>query len=446
MTDPRASFIDASLWHGSLDRAAEILAARPEIAGESGGELRLDGAGSNIYTAAILGDDSAVHRFLQLDAGNATAKGGPRGWDALTYLCFSKYLRLDPARSDAFVRAATALLDAGASANSGFFDTSHQPAPEFESVLYGAAGVAHHAAMTRLLVARGADPNDGETPYHAPESYDNSAVKVLLESGKLTEDSRTTMLLRKADVHDHDGMKLVLEHGADPNRLTRWGLTSLHQSVRRDNGIEMIALLLDHGANPLLENRDGRSAVAIAARRGRDDALALFEKRGFFVELGGAERLIAACARNDAAAIRAAATPDLVREVLAEGGTLLAEFAANGNTEGVAHLLDLGVNVAALHEQGDIYYDVAPNSTALHAAAWRAQHVAVKYLIQRSAPVNALDGKGRSALALAVKACVDSYWTHRRSPESVAALLNAGASRDGVAFPSGYAEVDELLA
>jgi len=44
-----------------------------------------------------------------------------------------------------------------------------------------------------------------------------------------------------------------------------------------------------------------------------------------------------------------------------------------------------------------------------------------------------------------VKACVDSYWTHRRTPEAVRALLAAGASVSGVAVPSGYAEVDELL-
>src|SRR5882724_6118396 len=106
--DPRAEFIDAALWHGSLERAEAILAEHPEI------------AASDIHMAAILGDDRAVRRFLDADPGNATAKGGPRGWDALTHLCLSKYLRLDPARSDAFVRAATALLDAGANANTGF--------------------------------------------------------------------------------------------------------------------------------------------------------------------------------------------------------------------------------------------------------------------------------------------------------------------------------------
>jgi hypothetical protein len=46
---------------------------------------------------------------------------------------------------------------------------------------------------------------------------------------------------------------------------------------------------------------------------------------------------------------------------------------------------------------------------------------------------------------LAVKACVDSYWTYRRSPESVQALLDAGASTAGVTTPTGYPEVDELL-
>ena len=98
-----------------------------------------------------------------------------------------------------------------------------------------------------------------------------------------------------------------------------------------------------------------------------------------------------------------------------------------------------------LFKEGDGYFDIAKDSTALHVAAWRARHGTVKFLIERGAPVNAPDGKGRTPLALAVRACVDSYWTDRRSPESVAALLAAGASVSDVAFPSGYAEVDELL-
>jgi len=53
MSDPRAAFIEAAVWHGTLERAEAILAAHPEI------------ASSDIHSAAILGDDAAVRRFLE---------------------------------------------------------------------------------------------------------------------------------------------------------------------------------------------------------------------------------------------------------------------------------------------------------------------------------------------------------------------------------------------
>jgi ankyrin repeat protein len=446
---PLASFIEAACVprdsghaSGTLERAEAILAAHPEV------------ASSSIHAAAVLGDDATVRRFLALDAENATAKGGPHGWDALTHLCFSRYLRLDRARSDGFVRAATSLLDAGASASTGWFEKNHQPQPEWESALYGAAGVAHHAELTRLLIERRADPNDGETVYHTPETHDNAAMKVLVESGKLTDDSLATMLLRKADWHDYDGVRWLLEHGADPNLVTHWGNTALHHAVLRDNALAIIEAMLDHGADPTLvcqrspgHQADGVSAISVAARRGRGDLLELFERSGIPIDPQGVERLIAACARNDAAAIPAIADrePGLVRELLAQGGVLLAEFAGVGNTEGVRHLLELGVDVRAVYAQGNGYFGIAKNSTALHVAAWRARHATVKLLIDRGAPLDVPDGSGRAPLALAVRACVDSYWADRRSPDSVEALLRAGASVDGVPFPCGYAEVDELL-
>jgi hypothetical protein len=175
--------------------------------------------------------------------------------------------------------------------------------------------------------------------------------------------------------------------------------------------------------------------------------LELLERRGIPIALQAADRLIAACARNDTAGVRslAAREPQLVAELRVEGGRLLGDFAGTGNTGGLQLLLELGVDVRAEYAEDDGYWGIGKQSAALHVAAWRARHTAVKLLIERGADVNATDAKGRTPLALAVLACVDSYWTHLRSPESVQALLAAGASPSGVRFPSGYADVDELL-
>ncbi|HWS16871.1 MAG TPA: hypothetical protein VN223_02605, partial [Candidatus Elarobacter sp.] len=109
LANPLAAFIEAAIWHGTLDKVEAILAAHPEI------------ARSSIHAAAILGDDATVRRYISLDPRNATTKEKPYDGDALVYLCLSKYLRLDKTRSDAFVRTAAALLDAGADPNTGFW-------------------------------------------------------------------------------------------------------------------------------------------------------------------------------------------------------------------------------------------------------------------------------------------------------------------------------------
>ncbi len=95
---------------------------------------------------------------------------------------------------------------------------------------------------------------------------------------------------------------------------------------------------------------------------------------------------------------------------------------------------------------GDGYFAIAPFSTALHVAAWKGHSSVVEMLVARGANVNARDGAGRTPLMLAVKACVDSYWTNRRTPDSVRILLGAGATKEEVVVPCGYDEVDALLA
>ena len=413
MTDARAAFITAATWHGTLDEAEAMLARHPEL------------RAGDIHTAAILGDDRAVQRFLAEDRRNATTKSPPYGGDALNYLGLSKYLRLDPPRTPGFLRAATALLDAGADPNTGFWTTGEYP--ERETALYGAAGVAHHAELTRLLLERGADPNDIEAVYHSPETSDNAAMKLLVETGKVTPENLSLMLIRKHDWHDSEGVKYLLERGVDPNWRGERGWDPLHHAIARNNSQEIITLLLDHGADPRAQ-KDGATAIERATRKGRGDLLALFSKRGFPIDLRGVDRLIAACATDDASAVREIQQrePQLVNELLAQGPTLLSEFAGTWNTAGVRQLLDLGVSVNAPYA-GDGYFDIAKNSTALHVAAWQSRPDLVQLLIERGADVNATDAKGRTPLVLAHKAQVDSYWSERATPEPERLLRAAGA-------------------
>lgn len=449
LSDPVSLFIEfASVprhgWHGSgtLEQAELIRSRYPHVATAS------------IYAAAVLADEKAVRAYLEENPALATAPGGPHGWDALTYLCFSRYLRLDPSRSEAFVATARVLLETGAGANTGWMETTDDepPRPFLESVLYASAGLAHHPGLTRLLLEYGADPNDEETCYHAPESYDNNVVQILIDSGRCNERSLAWLAARKADWHDDKGLLLALDGGAKPNYMTHWKYSPFQHSIRRDNGLIMIQMFLDHGADPYLRNADhNRNAFQMAAYHGRGDILAEFERRGFAPNFDGPtpdlDGLVAACALAEKPRVQKliAANPDLQRQLLQIGGALLARFAGAANLDGVRTLLELGVPVDALWPEGDPYFDLTRNSTALHVAAWRAHHDVVRELIARGAAVNAKNARGRTPLQLAVKACTDSYWMRRRKPDSVSALLAAGATTEGIRLPTGYDAIDELL-
>jgi hypothetical protein len=376
---------------GTLDDADAILAAHPEI------------ARSDIYAVAILGDPDGMQRLVAEDGARATARGGSYDWDALTCLCFSRYLRLRG--SDRFVRAAELLLDAGADPNTGFFEPDHQPEPTFESALYGAAGVAHHAELTRLLLARGADPNlGGEVAYHASEGFDNDAMQAVVESGRLTDDGLTTMLHRKLDWTDLAGVRWLLRHGADPNAASAWGHRALHHSLARGNALPLLEALIDFGGDPSLPagRVSGPSAVAMAAHMGRSDALQLFARRGFATELAGDDALFAALTRADRAAVLAfvAGEPDVVVRLESSEPGVVATLAGAGNAAAVELALDLG-------------FPLSPD--ALSVAVWRERTDTVRLLLARGARVSA------SELALAERALTEmSEWT----PHHSSAILN----------------------
>src|SRR5580692_5755305 len=108
-SNPLGNFIEAacvpigpgaySHRSGNLEASETILKAHPGL------------AVGNLIVAAILGNDKEAEDLLSENPNQAVMKAGPRNWDLLTYLCFSRYLRLDKTRSEGFVRVAKALLN-----------------------------------------------------------------------------------------------------------------------------------------------------------------------------------------------------------------------------------------------------------------------------------------------------------------------------------------------
>ena len=121
------------------------------------------------------------------------------------------------------------------------------------------------------------------------------------------------------------------------------------------------------------------------------------------------------------------ATPDVSAACRVSGGEWLALAAGNGNVAALRCLLAIGVPIGEISAQGDGYFGIVPATTALHVAAWRAQHEAVRYLLGQGAPVDATDGAGFTPLQLAVRACtISSQLARAPEPTSIAALLDAG--------------------
>ncbi|MEM1300998.1 MAG: ankyrin repeat domain-containing protein [Pseudomonadota bacterium] len=221
-----------ALYNGNQPAVQALMSATPDLAEGHFGLL------------CALYDLTGVEAMLAEEPGLATEAVGPRR--PILHLACSHWHRMGGA-SDASVEVAKILAAHGADVNDAWSGQLGGPdSSERLSVLYSALGHAKNLPLARWLLEQGADPNDGESLYHATELGHADGVRMLLGSGARPEG--TQALLRAIDFDDAEMVALLLAAGADPNESLTAGYNALHHAALRDAGKGVVDLLVQNGA------------------------------------------------------------------------------------------------------------------------------------------------------------------------------------------------------
>ena len=385
----RAALLVRAACSGEMPRARAFLADEPGL------------AVFDLYTACATGEADAVAKFLAADATLVTRKGGPDNWEPILYACFSRFLRTDAGRATGILRTVKMLLEHGADANSHFVVQSDGHS-FIQTPLFGAAGIANDAALTRMLLDAGADPNEltgapdlatwsslgTEALYHASEFEDVACLKMVLEAHP--HPLRVSYCLARAvDFDNTAAILLYLDHGADPNFRIPWlnNRTHLHKAVIFGRAPEVIGRMIERGGDVNVTDDRGESVYQHAVRFGHPELAILLERHGANVATAThVDRFLGACV-SGAAAPPVPLTNGAGRDVLCRAAQL-------GDVAAIRRLLNAGVDPNSIGG--------SDGTPPLHWACWRGQADAAHVLVEHGASLTQTNRYGGTALGTTI--------------------------------------------
>ncbi len=214
---------------------------------------------------------------------------------------------------------------------------------------------------------------------------------------------------------------LLVDHGADTSVSDVGGTTSLHLAASRHDP-ELIRLLLQHGADPTVQDHSGLTPLmGLLSRHGGisesslDAARQLLDAGAKTARQGRAiGPLQLASMHSDERMLSLLVDYGVnVHEIDSEGRTALAVAARAGNRDAVKHFVDLlDVNETDQRRPSPLMLAVSANPIDLEI---------VSLLLDHGADPNVTDLDGSAALHIA---------STRANPAVVRALLGAGADPD----------------
>jgi ankyrin repeat protein len=244
----------------------------------------------NLQCALVSGQVAMVSDALTRDPAMVSQKMEPLDWLPLEYVSYSHLHQIRPEMFQGLEACAKLLLDAGADPNASHKWTEEEYSPL--SVLFGASSESGHLGIVKLLLEKGANPNDGESVFHSAEHNRPDILEALVEHGADISDRQepwgNTPIYFLAGYRPTDqgfqtvlaGIKWLLEHGADPNvGCQETNETALHCACR-SGGNELVTLLLQHGADPNRKRADGRTPYPLALLTGNAYAIQALVQAG----------------------------------------------------------------------------------------------------------------------------------------------------------------------
>jgi ankyrin repeat protein len=400
-------------------KAAErILDRHPEI------------ARANLFTAVVCGELKEVERLLAERPGSASEAGGPKNWQPLHYLCFTRIpLATGKQNAEAIARA---LLDHGADPNAHFTIGIARHTPLVGVIGEGEERREPHPeaqALLNLLLERGADPCDTQVVYNVTQGEHPCRWMDLLYShsvriGREADWSAPGRFSKRHGMSVLDGLlcglgpkfdldcaEWALKRGANPNLKPPWSAHSLYQEAVHRGLHELAELLARYGARrDEVALSDEEVFIGACMRLDRDEVESMLQKHPGYLN---SPKAIFAAARLDRADV-------------------------------VEFLLDLGVSIEIQDEQKQRPLHIASGANALrvaqllidhgakideHETNWNATPLGYAVYSQLKEMIRLLSGYSHDVFELAALANVERLQeVLRAEPDLAKAKDNNGAT------------------
>lgn len=247
------------------------------------------------------------------------------------------------------------LLEQGADVNesapdgiSGNTNARRALIPNTEASALMVAIDSGHEEMAIFLLENGADPElaaTGRTALHSAVQHKmHSLAKTLLSYGA----NPNAQLSRNMPVFSR---VILIDNGLSVDKI---GATSFFLAAGY-NDLEMMDILLEGGADPFINSKDGTTPLMVAAGADFVEGQDKYNRRWF---------------EDNIDALQQAAIPAVVK------------------------CLDLGIDVNAKNQR---------NQTALHGAVYLAGEELLSYLVEQGADINAINSRGQTPWLIASK-------------------------------------------